>query len=70
MSRSKMIVALSAVSAVNLIALAANLTFPARAAGTGSNYEDLMRDKDFVSAVKSIVESCTVNLDIDKVKCQ
>jgi hypothetical protein len=70
MSRSKIIVTLSVVSALNLIALAANLCLPARAAGGGSNYQDLMRDNDFVRAVKSIVESCTVNLDIDRVKCQ
>lgn len=70
MSRSKIIVMLGAVSALNLIALAANLSLPARAAGGGSNYQDLLHDKDFVSAVRSIVESCTINLDIDKVKCQ
>jgi hypothetical protein len=70
MSRSKIIVVLSAVSALNLIALAANLSLPARAAGNGSNYQDLVRDDNFVRAVKSIVESCTVNLDLDKVKCQ
>lgn len=70
MSRSKVIVTLAVVSALNLIALAANLSIPARAAGSGSNYQDLVQDKDFVRAVKSIVESCTINLDIDKVKCQ
>jgi hypothetical protein len=70
MSRSKIIATLSVVSALNLIALAANLSIPARAAGSGSNYQDLVNDKDFVRAVKSIVESCAINLDIDKVKCQ
>lgn len=70
MSRSNMIVMLSVVSALNLIALAANLSLPARAAGGGSNYQDLLHDNDFVSAVKSIIETCTVNLDIDKVKCR
>lgn len=70
MSRSKVTVTLAVVSALNLIALAANLSIPARAAGSGSNYQDLVQDKDFVRAVKSIVESCTINLDIDKVKCQ
>jgi hypothetical protein len=70
MSRSKIIATLTVVSTLNLIALAANLSLPARAAGSGSNYQDLVQDKDFVRAVKSIVESCTINLDIDKVKCQ
>jgi hypothetical protein len=70
MSRSKTIATLTVVSTLNLIALAANLSLPARAAGSGSNYQDLVQDKDFVRAVKSIVESCTINLDIDKVKCQ
>jgi len=69
MSRSKIIAILTTVSALNLIALTANLSHPARAAGSGSNYQDLVHDKDFVRAVKSIVESCTINLDIDKVRC-
>jgi hypothetical protein len=70
MSRSKIIAMLSAVSALNLIALAANLSLPAKAALGRSSYQDLVRDKGFASAVKSIVESCAVNVDLGKVKCQ
>jgi hypothetical protein len=32
-------------------------------------YENLIDDRDFVRAVHSIVEACTVNVDIAKEKC-
>jgi len=46
------------------------ISMPSRAAGGGLTYQDLIRDSDFTRAVKSIAESCTVNVDIGKLKCQ
>jgi hypothetical protein len=70
MSRSTMIATLSVVSALNLIVLAVNLSLPSRAAVGGLTYQDLVGSNDFTRAVKSIVESCAVNLDIARLKCQ
>jgi hypothetical protein len=69
MSRSK-IVALSLLFALNLIALAINLSPPSRAAVGGQRYQDLLHDSNFTRAVKSIAEACTVNVDIGKLNCQ
>jgi hypothetical protein len=30
----------------------------------------LLRDSDFTRAVKTIVEQCSVNIDVAKLKCQ
>jgi hypothetical protein len=70
MSRSTMIATLTVVSALNLIALAVNLSLPSRAAVDGLTYQELVGSDDFTRAVKSIVESCAVNIDIGKLKCQ
>jgi hypothetical protein len=69
MSRSMMIATLSVVSALNLIALAVNLSLPSRAAVGGLTYQELVGSNDFARAVKSIVESCAVNVDIGRLKC-
>lgn len=70
MSRRAIIVILSAVSALNLIALTVNFSLPSRAAVGGLMYQDLIHDDDFTRAVKSIAESCAVNVDLGKLKCQ
>jgi hypothetical protein len=57
-------------SALNLIALAVNLSLPSRAAVGGQGYQDLLNDSNFTRAVKSIAESCTVNVDIGRLNCQ
>ena len=56
-------------SALNVIALVLNLSQVSRAAVSGMNYQDLLRDPDFTRAVKSIAEQCTVNVDIARLKC-
>jgi hypothetical protein len=56
-------------SVLNVIALVLNLSQVSRAAVSGMNYQDLLRDPDFTRAVKSIAEQCTVNVDIARLKC-
>ena len=70
MLRSSMILTLGVVSALNLVAFAVNLALPSRAAVGRQGYQDLLRNDDFTRAIKSIAESCTVNVDIGKLKCQ
>jgi hypothetical protein len=69
MSRSIPIAMLFLISVLNLIVLAVNLSQPSRAATGGMSYQSLIRDQDFTRAVKSIAESCAVNVDIGKLKC-
>ncbi len=57
---------LSALSAIVFV----NPQQRSRAAVQGMNYQDLMHDADFTRAVKSIVEQCSVNVDLGKLKCQ
>ena len=64
------IIALCLLSVLNAVALAVNLSQPARAAVRGMSYQDLMRDPDFTRAVKTIAELCSVNVDLAKLKCQ
>lgn len=56
-------------SGLNAIVLIVNLSQPSRAAVGGMSYQELARDPDFTSAVKSIVQGCNVNVDIAKVVC-
>jgi hypothetical protein len=69
MSRRAMFAILSLLSALNVIALAVNVSLPSRAAVGGMGYQDLMRDPDFTRAVKSIAQECKVNVDIAKLTC-
>lgn len=69
MSRSAKILTLAVISALNLVALAVNLALPSRAAVAGLTYQDLVHDSDFTRAVKSIAQSCAVNVDLGKLKC-
>jgi hypothetical protein len=69
MSDRIMTAALSLLLALNAFALSVNLSRQSRAETEGMNYQKLMSDSDFVRAVKSIAEACTVNVDIAKLKC-
>jgi len=64
------LITLCLLSAMNAVALVLNLSWPAGAAVRGMSYQDLMRDADFIRAVKTIAEQCSVNVDIAKLKCQ
>ena len=69
MSRRAMFAILSLLSALNVIALAVNVSLPSRAATGGMSYQDLVRDPDFTRAVKAIAEQCKVNVDLATLKC-
>jgi hypothetical protein len=69
MSRKAMFAILSLLSALNITALAVNVSLPSRAAVGGMSYQDLMRDPDFTRAVKSIAQEWKVNVDVAKLTC-
>jgi hypothetical protein len=69
MSRKAIFAILCLLSALNVIALAINVSLPSKAAVGGMNYQDLMRDPDFTRAVKSIAQECKVNIDVAKLAC-
>jgi hypothetical protein len=60
---------LVALTALNAIVLAINMSLPTRAAVDGKTYQDLVVDPDFRRAVQSIVQKCKVNVDIATVIC-
>jgi hypothetical protein len=57
-------------AAINVIAVAINVSPTSRAAVAGVGYKELLNDDDFTRAVKSIVETCRVNVDLARVACQ
>jgi len=69
MSQRTMITGLSLLIALNAFALSISLSRQSGAETEGMNYHKLMSDPNFVRAVKSIAEACTVNVDIAKLKC-
>jgi hypothetical protein len=56
-------------TAFNVAILAMNLSLPSRASVASMDSNALAADADFKKAVQSVVESCTVNVDIAKVRC-
>jgi hypothetical protein len=54
---------------LNVMTIGVNFSQQSRAATGGMSYQELMSDPDFIRAVKSIVEACSVNVDTAKVKC-
>ncbi|HEY2534175.1 MAG TPA: hypothetical protein VGJ20_40685 [Xanthobacteraceae bacterium] len=69
MSRLAIMAMLGLIFAFNLIALTVNVSGLSSAAVRRMSYQELMGNRDFVRAVRSIAESCTVNVDIGKLKC-
>jgi hypothetical protein len=66
-SRSMWLIGMTLLAAINLIALATNLSIKARADVAGMDSSDLRGDSDFRHAVQSIVEDCKV--DGEDIKC-
>jgi hypothetical protein len=64
-----MIAVLSLLIASNILALSVNVSRQSLAAADATSYQKLMSDPEFVHAVRSIVEACSVNVDIAKLKC-
>jgi hypothetical protein len=60
---------LGLLTAINIVALVINASPPSRAAVAGMNYQLLVKDRDFSRAVKVVVESCKVNVDLGKLSC-
>jgi hypothetical protein len=56
-------------TALNISLLIFNLSLPSRAAVAGMDYHVLMTDSDFKQAVQSVVEACSVNVALAKVRC-
>ena len=47
-----------------------NVSSEARGALTGASYKDLINDRNFTHAVKSVIEACRVNVDLARVFCK
>jgi hypothetical protein len=69
MSRRAVTITLFFLTAINVIALAINISPTARAAVAGLGTKELVNDADFTRAVKSIIEGCHVNVDVARVTC-
>ena len=70
MSRKAVTILLFFLTAANVIGLAMNVAATSRAAVAGAGYKELMNDVDFTRAVKSVIERCSVNVDLARVICQ
>jgi hypothetical protein len=69
MSHRIMMAMLLLIAAVNIVALSLNFSQQSRAATRELSYQQPMSDPDFIRAVKSIAEACSVNVDTAKLKC-
>jgi hypothetical protein len=68
MSHRVVIAMLFLLGALVVVTSGNNLSRQSKAA-TGESYEKLISDPNFVRAVKSIAEACSVNVDVAKLKC-
>jgi hypothetical protein len=57
------------ITALNVAILLVNLSFPSRAAVANMDHQALVADADFKRAVQTIIQACTVNVDIAKIRC-
>jgi hypothetical protein len=69
MSR-KVVAQITVLTVLNVGVLVLNVAPVARGALAGSGYKELINDPDFTRAVKSVVEGCTVNVDLARVLCK
>lgn len=67
MSKSLLLSALAALTAVNVAAVAISLSTGSKAEVAGMARRDLYRDRDFRYAVEDIVKECTV--DGSRISC-
>lgn len=63
------LVLLLVATALNISILIFNLSLPSRAAVAGMDYHALTADADFKQAVQSVVQACTINADLGKIRC-
>jgi hypothetical protein len=69
MSRRTLLVLVCLATTLNVGILILNLSSKSVASIAGLDQQTLTKDPDFVGAVRAIVEACSVNVDIAKVKC-
>ena len=68
-SGPKILVLLLATTALNGAILLVDLSASSRAAVANMDYGALVKDADFRKAVQSIVEACSVNMNLAQVRC-
>ena len=68
-SRRMLLVFICLATALNVGILVLNLSSKSAADVAGLDQQGLLKDSDFVGAVRAIVEACSVNVDTAKVKC-
>jgi hypothetical protein len=69
MSRKTALVLMCLLTALNVGIVMLNTSMPSRAAIGGMTYQELVNDPDFVRAVKVVVSTCNVNVDVATLKC-
>ena len=68
-SRPKILALLLVATALNGTILLADLSLSSKAAVANMDYGALVKDADFRKAVQSIVEACSVNMNLAQVRC-
>ena len=68
-SRPKILALLLVTTALNATILLADLSLSSKAAVANMDYGALVKDADFRKAVQSIVEACSVNMNLAQVRC-
>jgi len=68
-SGPRIFVLLLAATALNVAISLVNLSFPSRATVANMDSRALADDADFKKAVQSIVEACSVNMNLAQIRC-
>ena len=68
-SRPKILALLLVATALNATILLADLSLSSKAAVANMDYGALVKDADFRKAVQSVVEACSVNMNLAQVRC-
>ena len=58
-----------ATTAVNIAILLVDLSLSSKAAVANMDYGALVKDADFKKAVQSILEACSVNMNLAQIRC-
>ena len=66
---ARILIPLVSVTALNVAILFVNLSLPSKAAVANMDHQALSADADFKRAVQTIIEACSVNIGVAKVKC-
>jgi hypothetical protein len=66
---ARILIPFLSVTALNVAILFVNLSLPSKAAVANMDHQALSADADFKRAVQTIIEACSVNIGVAKVKC-